>query len=141
MLLAYFAPGLLLGIVMILFPLRAQRSHAQAETVRERERADNHDRERQRVELDLAALRPEANRTAQLNIEVLKLASESAGFESRCAALAAVAQERERTVLELRQDIDRLTAKSNADGATILTLSEEKATQAASLAEREASLR
>lgn len=106
----------------------------------EQVRASDIDGARQRLEVDLAASRPEANRSAQLGIRVGELNDEVTSLSNRCAELAATLKERDSGLDEQKGEVRRLTELAFEANARILALEVEKAELSRSIAEREQAL-
>lgn len=141
----------LLGAGLTYLLLHRQTRAAADAANEESRRGAEHDRARQQLALELAALRPEANRTAQAAIELLQKDDEIVALSRQNTALATQVEERGRaeetarmndatTIRELKADMAGEHEKVRAGTARILQLEREKSGQEASLQEREEAL-
>lgn len=129
--------GLLAGIFIVYFLLFPRLRRAERNADSERTRADALDETRQRLEVEISALRPISELLHQSTARGEEDRNKILELTEKHSAAAACVEERDRTILGLNAQIATLSEEAASSAAKLTQLEIDRAT----LTEREAALR
>ncbi len=129
--------GFLIGALIVYFLIQPQVKRAESEAVAERLRANGADESRQKFEVEISSLREVAMRVGDLAARSEEDRATILGLTEKHSAAATSVEERDRTITDLKAQVDALSEEAVADRAKLTQLEIDRAT----LTEREAALK
>ncbi len=143
--------GFVVGACIVLLLMKSRLTKAGTDFIAERQRAEEIEAARQRLALELAGVRAEAARVADLTAQAVANSEVIKDLEKQCSSLSATIEEREKGLgneralnqrrdSELKEQLKQLKDKTTADAESISDLEKEVASMRASIEEREKNL-